>query len=107
MERMMKITVFGFALLLAAGIGQANAAGGIETASAGELEIEVSTSCHDGDAVFKVTNHGEAFSKPVVFSTFQTTSNTAISKRRMKLAAGQAATFKVRNADEIARVNCV
>lgn len=75
-------------------------ANGAETAlvPAGALNIQVSSECQDGNTLFKVKNAGEAWPKPSTFAIYRISDGTArmISKRRMRLAEGQHASFKVK-----------
>jgi len=88
-----------FAVLLASNAAFA-AANGAETALApsGALNIQVSTECQAGNTLFKVKNAGKAWPKPSTFAIYRIADGTArmISKRRMRLAEGQHASFKVK-----------
>jgi len=64
------------------------------------IPLEVSTSCDKGYAVFRVVNAGEKLPSAVIFNIIKLTDGSVVSKRRMNLAVGQAATFKVKNADK-------
>ena len=110
MKRKLPLFVMGLGLALAAipGIIQAatndtndTGAEQIATVPTNGQHIEVSTECLKGAAVFRVTNVGEKLPIPYQFNIIRVNSNTVVSKRRLKLAAGQNVTFKVRDADKI------
>ncbi len=88
-----------FAALMASNAALA-AANDAETAlaPAGALNIQVSSECRDGNTLFKVKNAGAAWPKPSTFAIYRISDGTArmISKRRMRLAEGQHASFKVK-----------
>lgn len=66
--------------------------------SSGMLRLNVSTSCENGNAVFKVTNRGGAWPKASIFSIYRMggESKQVISSRRMRLKENQSSTFKIK-----------
>lgn len=63
------------------------------------IPLEVSTSCDKGNAIFRVVNAGEKLPSPVTFNIIRLTDGSVVSKRKMKLAIGQAATFRIKGAN--------
>lgn len=101
----MKYVVSLFAISLGLALsnitGMANAASvQVATLPVEGLPIEVSTTCDNGTAVFRVVNAGEVLPAAITFNIIQINSDKVLSKRRMNLVVGQAATFKVKNVDK-------
>lgn len=106
MKRLITLFAMTFGLAIAAVSGASYAAtnGGSEVQVAlvpvNGIPLEVSTSCAKGAAVFRVVNAGQKLPSAVTFRIFKLTDGTVVSKRKMKLAVGQAATFKIKGADK-------
>jgi hypothetical protein len=62
------------------------------------LRLEVQTACLDGNTTFKVKNAGAAWPKTSTFAIYRIAAGKGqmISKRRMRLAPGQQASFRVK-----------
>jgi len=107
MKLIVSLFAIGFSLALSSTTGVVHAASSdgqsvqVATLPVEGLPIEVSTACDNGTAVFRVVNAGETLPSAVTFNIIRINSNTVVSKRRMNLAVGQAATFKVKHADKI------
>ncbi len=95
---------FGLALSSIAGVVHAASNNGepvqVAILPVAGLPIEVFTACENGAAVFRVVNAGELLPSAITFQFIQINSDTVVSKRRMNLAIGQTATFKIKNADK-------
>lgn len=74
----------------------------VATVSVNALPVEVSTTCKKGAAIFIVKNVGDKFPAAIDFTIIDVSADKVFSKRRMNLAAGQSATFKLKNADKVA-----
>ncbi len=64
------------------------------------LRLQISTDCQNGSTVFKVKNTGQSWPKPSIFAIYRIRAGkgSMISKRRMRLAEGQLASFRVKAA---------
>ena len=60
------------------------------------LEVEVTARCDGATPTFQVTNLGKKWPRLAAISIHRTKGNALVSKRRMKLANSQQATFKIR-----------
>ena len=73
---------------------------GAETALApgSALRLEIKTSCLDGNTIFKVKNAGTSWPKTSTFAIYRIAAGKGqmITKRRMRLAAGPQASFRVK-----------
>lgn len=71
--------------------------GGSEVASIGPLQLDISTSCENGNSVFKVTNRGSTWPKSSVFAIYRMGNETkeVVSFRRMRLNPNQSSTFRI------------
>lgn len=65
------------------------------------LRLHVLTKCVNGAAVFSVKNEGASLPKLATFTLYRVNQNKVVYKRRMRLKAGQTATFKLKNAHQI------
>lgn len=107
MKRKLSTFVLGFGIALAGIPGLINAASitteseQVATVPTSDHRIDVTTQCYKGAAIFKITNMGEKLPTPFMFNIVRVNSNTVVSKRRLRLAAGQNVTFKIKNADKI------
>lgn len=107
MKRLLSLIIAGFGITLATMPGVAEAADHqtqpvqVAVVPLDGQFIQVSTMCQKGSAIFKITNTGEALPFAYSFNIVRVNSNTVVSKRRLKMAAGQNATFKVKHADRI------
>ena len=63
----------------------------------GHVSVEVRAQCRGGAARFQVVNTGASWPKPGIISIHEMGSATPLSQRRMRLASGQSASFKVAN----------
>ena len=60
------------------------------------LDVEDAARCEDGAAVFQVTNLGDRWPRLGEINIYRANKRTLISKRRIRLANSQQATFMVR-----------
>jgi len=71
-----------------------------ETAQAGAaaLKLEITTRCDRGAATFQVKNAGTAWPKTSTFAVYRLSpgGGHVIAKRRMRLSAGQKASFRIK-----------
>ena len=69
------------------------------------LKVKIETLCKKGTAIFKVRNEGERWPKAGRFEVYSIEDKSLISQRKFRLAAGQKATFRVKDvADEYGAV---
>tara|TARA_B100000315_G_scaffold250073_1_gene282307 strand:+ start:269 stop:1063 length:795 start_codon:yes stop_codon:yes gene_type:complete len=61
-----------------------------------KLDVEVTARCDGDTPTFQVTNLGKKWPRLAAISIHRTKGNALVSKRRMKLANSQQATFKIR-----------
>ena len=61
-----------------------------------KLDVEVTARCDGDTPTFQVTNLGDKWPRLAAISIHRTDGNALVSKRRMKLANSQQATFKIR-----------
>jgi len=107
MKSVLSVFAISFSITLSAALWSAQAAsatsqpGQVAMVAVSGLPIEVSASCDKGTAVFKVMNPGETLPSAIIFNILEVKTNTVVSKRRMSLAAGQSATFKLKSADKV------
>ncbi len=73
-----------------AGVGQA------AQLSATPIKLKVLAQCHKDATVFRVVNAGESWPKAGRFKIYRTGDKSMVSQRRMRLAPGQKASFKVK-----------
>ncbi len=66
--------------------------------SSSALRLNISTSCQDGNSIFKVTNRGAAWPKSSIFQIYRMDGEgkQIISSRRMRLKADQSSTFQIK-----------
>ena len=73
---------------------------GPETAQAAtpNLKLEIATQCRAGEATFKIKNAGAAWPKSSTFEIYRLAKSRGhvIAKRRMRLSAGQQASFRIK-----------
>ena len=67
-----------------------------EIAQAATVNVEITTACEEGNAVFKVVNKGFEWPTVSKFSVYRVKGNTLVSQRRMRLTSNQAASFRVK-----------
>ena len=69
-------------------------------AAGATLRIQISADCQNGSTVFKVKNAGQSWPKPSTFAIYRIRDGqgSMISKRRMRLAEGQYASFRIKAA---------
>ena len=73
--------------------------------AADPLKVKIEALCNKGAAVFKVRNVGERWPKAGRFEVYSIEDKSLIVQRKFRLAAGQKATFRVKNvADEYGAV---
>jgi len=68
----------------------------VSSISEARLEVEVTARCDDDTPTFQVTNLGKKWPRLAAISIHRTKGNALVSKRRLKLANSQQATFKIR-----------
>jgi hypothetical protein len=89
---MLRFRHFVFAVVAAAFV----AASFVAYAST-HLKLSVSASCKKGAAIFKVLNEGDRWPKSGRFEVYSVEDKSLISQRKFRLAAGQKATFRVKD----------
>jgi len=64
----------------------------------GPVQLDISTSCENGNAIFKVTNRGGAWPKSSIFAIYRMGNETkeVVSSRRMRLNPNQSSTFRIK-----------
>ena len=72
---------------------------GLAKNSPSQLQLHVVGSCRHGEAVFRVQNVGYSTSSFLTFKVFRDRWSQVVSKRRMRLKAGQMATFIVKKVE--------
>ena len=74
-------------------------------ANAGAMKLNVSTSCENGDSLFKVTNRGGNWPKSSSFSIFRINKGAKreVSSRRFRLKANQTSTFRIKSSQNPTR----
>lgn len=72
----------------------------IETAQirGGSIDVTVTGACLGKDAVFRVVNNGVAWAADREFIVYRTAGDIVVNKRKLRMAEGQSASFKVRGA---------
>ena len=68
----------------------------VSSISEARLEVEVTARCDGDTPTFQVTNLGQRWPRLAAISIHRTKGNALVSKRRMRLANSQQATFKIR-----------
>ena len=61
------------------------------------LKLKVDVSCKKGAAIFKVRNEGDRWPKTGRFEVYNVEDKSLIIQRKFRLAAGQKATFRVKD----------
>lgn len=59
------------------------------------LKLKINAECLNGVALFRVTNKGEQWPKSAYFMVYRATDNTLLNRRRLRMAEGQQASFKI------------
>ncbi len=77
-----------------AGVPPKAAAGNLYGADLDPIRLRVNTECTDGAVVFKVINIGGRWPKAGTFTIYALDGQKRLSRRRMRLARGQRASFK-------------
>jgi len=73
--------------------------------AADSLKVRVDTLCKKGAAIFKVRNEGARWPKAGRFEVYSIEDKSLIVQRKFRLAAGQKATFRVKDvADDFGAV---
>jgi len=67
-------------------------------AAAPDLNLQIASQCNGRNAIFRITNAGVAWPKSSTFSIYRLSRDKGhiIAKRRMRLSAGQQASFKIK-----------
>lgn len=95
----------GLAVMVASAVGLAlttfaSQSHSAETArvTAAPLKLSIDTRCDSGNATFQIQNTGHAWPKASTFAVYRLAKGKAhlIAKRRMRLKAGQKASFRVK-----------
>ena len=67
-----------------------------QVAQGATVDVNVTTACEEGNAVFKVVNKGFEWPTVAKFSVYRVKGNTLVSQRRMRLTSNQQASFRVK-----------
>ncbi len=107
MKKLFSLVMFGLAFMAVSAQNELRAGQKddqpilVATVAVNALPVEISTTCKKGSAIFIVKNVGEKFPSAIDFTIIDLIEDKVFSKRRMNLAAGQSATFKLKNADKV------
>lgn len=71
-------------------------AGNVYQISGNDIDLEIRSSCRNGQAAFRVTNTGTAWPKSGRFELFESDGTTPMIERQLRLRAGQSVTFTTR-----------
>ncbi len=77
-------------------IVKARQASKVAEVTGNRLDLEINATCDGPTPVFQVTNLGDKWPRLAAISIYRTSGKAMVSKRRMKLANSQQATFKIR-----------
>lgn len=77
-----------------AGVPPKTAAGNLSAAALDPIRLRVNAECADGAAVFKVVNIGGRWPRSGTFTILTLDGQKRLSKRRLRLASGQSASFR-------------
>ncbi len=68
-------------------------------AGGAQIQLEVETACRDGVAQFKIINAGDAWPRAGTLNVLRITASGAetLTRRQMRFAAGQKASFRLKN----------
>ncbi len=67
-----------------------------QIAQGATVDVDIVTTCEEGNAVFKVVNKGFEWPTVAKFSVYRVKGNTLVSQRRMRLTSSQQASFRVK-----------
>lgn len=67
-----------------------------QLAQAATVDVTITSTCEEGNAVFKVVNKGFEWPTVAKFSVYRVKGNTLVSQRRMRLTSNQQASFRVK-----------
>ena len=64
------------------------------------LKLKINAKCTNGVAFFRVVNNGDAWPKAAQFEVYRAADNKLLKRRRLRMAQGQNASFRIRGEAE-------